>query len=123
MQVSISLDECVRLIQMLQRLDQRPVSVSTLDIDPELHQYHEPQKKTGGKSMWTYDPVRDQYRHESDQAEAERKRDWVPCTRCKCKIYREDETYEGDSYYEIDDMFLCEECAKDWLEEQRVRLT
>lgn len=73
--------------------------------------------------MWSYDPVRDQYRYESDLSEEEKKRDYIQCTRCECKIYREDAIYEGDSYYEIDDMILCEDCAKDWLEEQRVRLT
>jgi len=37
-----------------------------------------------------------------------------PETKCKCSKC-EEELYEGDDYYELDDEILCEDCAEEWL--------
>lgn len=39
------------------------------------------------------------------------------CDWCKCQFY------VGDEYYDIDDEILCPDCAKEWLEEHRMRAT
>ena len=51
---------------------------------------------------WTDDPVMDQMRHDAEQ-EA---RECLHCSICDGAIY------EGDEYYEIDDMEICPECLR-----------
>ena len=43
-------------------------------------------------------------------------------TKCKCSQC-EEELFEGDDYWEFDDEIYCEECAKEWFEEQRHEVT
>lgn len=51
----------------------------------------------------TDDPVRDQLRYEDELEE----RACLHCAICGGSLY------EGDPYYEIDDMEICEDCMKD----------
>ena len=71
--------------------------------------------------FFTDDPVRDQMRYEAGIEEMDAKREYITCDRCGGKIYKRDEFYDGDSYYEIEGQNLCEDCAVVWLEDQRVR--
>ena len=42
------------------------------------------------------------------------KRYYINCDSCDCEIE------DGDYYYELDGECLCERCAEQWLEEQRM---
>lgn len=55
-------------------------------------------------SVWTDNPVRDADRYQSDQEDNLR---CIDCVACGTHLY------EGDDYYEIDDMVFCEDCMED----------
>lgn len=42
-------------------------------------------------------------------------RDFILCDICEQPIYREDSMYEGDKYYKINGLVICEECIRDYV--------
>lgn len=46
-------------------------------------------------------------------------RDYLTCQMCGGQIYREDETYEGDSYYDFDGTIICEDCLREYAKQFR----
>lgn len=55
--------------------------------------------------MITNDPVRDAERYAAEADEADRK--CLHCALCEGTIW------DGDDYYEIDDMVMCPDCLRD----------
>lgn len=55
--------------------------------------------------MWTDNPERDAERHETELEEANRQ--CLHCALCGGVIY------DGDDYFDLDDMVLCEDCMID----------
>ena len=53
--------------------------------------------------MWTDDPVKDQMSHDMELEE----RPCLYCGICGSSLY------EGDAYYEIDNMNICPDCLKE----------
>lgn len=41
-------------------------------------------------------------------------RPYKTCEVCGSRIYEEDDTYDGDEYYEVDDIIICEDCFFEW---------
>ena len=39
------------------------------------------------------------------------------CDCCGRSIYGSDYTHYGDSFYEIEDAYICEDCLKEWCDE------
>lgn len=48
-------------------------------------------------------------------------RSYKTCEVCGSPIYEEDDTYEGDEYYEVDDIIICTDCFHDWARENLLR--
>ena len=55
--------------------------------------------------MWTDNPERDAERHEAELEEVNRQ--CLHCAMCGGTIY------DGDDYFDLDDMILCEDCMID----------
>lgn len=51
--------------------------------------------------------------------EPEEGRDFILCDQGSCYIYREDEYYEGDKYYDFDGFIVCEECLSEYCKEHK----
>lgn len=66
---------------------------------------------------YTGNPVMDAEIHQQNNQKAMSGRDYIICDKCKGKIYKEDALYEGDDYYELDGMCICEECIDEYLKE------
>lgn len=58
----------------------------------------------------TDDPARD--------AEDSQREPRIQCGGCGGDIYIGDSTHEAERHYLLDGAFLCEECAREWLEKR-----
>ena len=69
--------------------------------------------------FYTDNPVRDAERYQQYLED----RDYITCDICGGKIYRENNIYEGDEYYQIEDQNICQNCINDFLKERKVPLS
>lgn len=63
----------------------------------------------------TSDPVQDAERHDAELEEQNRSREHLICSFCGRLIFKEDITYYGDVYYEINGETVCDDCVLDYI--------
>ena len=51
--------------------------------------------------------------------EADPDREYVLCDHCSGYIFKEDDAYYGDVYYELNDEKICEYCIDEYLKENK----
>lgn len=73
--------------------------------------------------IYTENPQRDAEFDQQRLQEANSSRDFIICDKCHGKIYREDDMYEGDVYYDFDGIVFCEDCMELYLKERKRVLT
>lgn len=49
----------------------------------------------------------------------EKNRDFIECDICHKPIYRQDGGYDGDDYWELDELIICEDCKWDYVSSKR----
>ena len=65
----------------------------------------------------TDNPVMDAERYQAAQEVAQENREYIKCDECDGKIYKADDRYEGDNYYSVHEVRICEDCInKFWKE-------
>lgn len=65
------------------------------------------------------DPIRDAERWQEELEDMESGRDFILCDNCGGKIFREDDKFDGDDYWEFDDAIVCKECLDEYLKVHR----
>lgn len=69
--------------------------------------------------VYTGNPQMDAEVHQQRLQEARNSRDFIECDICHGEIFREDDEYEGDVYYELDGLNICEECLDRYLKDNK----
>lgn len=49
-------------------------------------------------------------------------RDYINCDVCHNPIYRADDLYDGDDYYELDELNICTDCIHEYTWQHRKEL-
>ena len=63
----------------------------------------------------TDDPVWDEARYSALIEQEQASRDYMECSCCGGRIFREDKTHHGDIYYELEGVVICEDCILDYI--------
>lgn len=69
--------------------------------------------------VYTGDPVRDAEHYYQALEEARNTRDYFLCDECHGEIFKENEYYDGDEYYELDGKRICGECIDRYIKDCR----
>lgn len=64
---------------------------------------------------FTDDPVRDAERYFSEAEEEQNEREYIVCDICGEKIFCGDGYWEGDTYYIINELNICEDCISNYI--------
>ena len=71
--------------------------------------------------FFSSNPVHDAEFYQQHLEAVEASRDYIKCDYCGGKIYRENNIYEGDIYYQIDGENICEDCIREIVQKYKRR--